>query len=65
MTLLRAVCVLALAVSADTLLCHDDKLEGRRLAFVFYLVTEWSQSDGGEYFNTFPLEFWTQKPKPP
>lgn len=32
----------------DTLLCHDDKLEGRRIAFILYLVPEdWSEEDGG------------------
>lgn len=34
--------------SLDTLLCHDDKLEGRRIAFILYLVPEsWSEADGG------------------
>ena len=33
---------------ADTLLCHDDELEGRRIAFIFYLVDEdWTGEDGG------------------
>lgn len=32
----------------DTLLCHDDELEGRRIAFIYYLVPEWSQEDGGK-----------------
>jgi len=31
----------------DTLLCHDDELEGRRIAFVLYLVPAWSRQDGG------------------
>ncbi|KAM4722019.1 prolyl 3-hydroxylase OGFOD1 [Rhinophrynus dorsalis] len=31
----------------DTLLCHDDELEGRRFAFILYLVPEWSETDGG------------------
>ena len=32
----------------DVLLCHDDELEERRIAFIYYLVPElWSQSDGG------------------
>ena len=30
------------------LLCHDDELEGRRIAFIFYLVPEWTKKDGGE-----------------
>ncbi|XP_065834809.1 prolyl 3-hydroxylase OGFOD1-like [Oscarella lobularis] len=38
----------------DTLLCHDDELEGRRIAFIFYLVPEWKDTDGGllELFDT-------------
>uniref|UniRef100_A0A3B3RAC8 Prolyl 3-hydroxylase OGFOD1 n=1 Tax=Paramormyrops kingsleyae TaxID=1676925 RepID=A0A3B3RAC8_9TELE len=31
----------------DVLLCHDDELEGRRVAFIFYLVPPWEASDGG------------------
>jgi len=32
----------------DTLLCHDDELEGRRIAFIFYLVPpDWQAGDGG------------------
>ncbi|XP_060082076.1 prolyl 3-hydroxylase OGFOD1-like [Ylistrum balloti] len=32
----------------DTLLCHDDELEGRRIAFIYYLVpSSWSDVDGG------------------
>ena len=32
----------------DTLLCHDDELEGRRVAFIYYLVPrDWSLADGG------------------
>ncbi|XP_072278939.1 prolyl 3-hydroxylase OGFOD1 [Pyxicephalus adspersus] len=31
----------------DTLLCHDDELEGRRFAFILYLVPEWTEADGG------------------
>ncbi|XP_065577034.1 prolyl 3-hydroxylase OGFOD1-like isoform X2 [Artemia franciscana] len=34
--------------STDVLLCHDDELEGRRIAFIFYLVDEnWTADDGG------------------
>uniref|UniRef100_A0A3B3ZEL1 Prolyl 3-hydroxylase OGFOD1 n=1 Tax=Periophthalmus magnuspinnatus TaxID=409849 RepID=A0A3B3ZEL1_9GOBI len=29
------------------LLCHDDELEGRRVAFILYLVPQWDSSDGG------------------
>ena len=32
---------------ADVLLCHDDELEGRRVAFILYLVPPWQSSDGG------------------
>ncbi|XP_034045532.1 prolyl 3-hydroxylase OGFOD1 [Thalassophryne amazonica] len=31
----------------DVLLCHDDELEGRRVAFILYLVPSWERSDGG------------------
>ncbi|XP_048403128.2 prolyl 3-hydroxylase OGFOD1 isoform X1 [Stegostoma tigrinum] len=31
----------------DVLLCHDDELEGRRIAFILYLVPEWGTRDGG------------------
>ncbi|XP_071973713.1 prolyl 3-hydroxylase OGFOD1 [Engystomops pustulosus] len=31
----------------DTLLCHDDELEGRRFAFILYLVPDWCEADGG------------------
>lgn len=31
----------------DVLLCHDDELEGRRVAFILYLVSPWQSSDGG------------------
>ncbi|XP_029653532.1 prolyl 3-hydroxylase OGFOD1 [Octopus sinensis] len=31
----------------DVLLCHDDELEGRRIAFILYLVPPWGPSDGG------------------
>jgi len=38
----------------DTLLCHDDELEGRRVAFILYLTEDWSEEDGGllELFDT-------------
>jgi len=38
----------------DTLLCHDDELEGRRVAFILYLTEEWSEEDGRllELFDT-------------
>ncbi|XP_041916992.1 prolyl 3-hydroxylase OGFOD1 isoform X2 [Alosa sapidissima] len=31
----------------DVLLCHDDELEGRRVAFILYLVPPWELCDGG------------------
>ncbi|XP_076880030.1 prolyl 3-hydroxylase OGFOD1 [Brachyhypopomus gauderio] len=31
----------------DVLLCHDDELEGRRVAFILYLVPAWEMCDGG------------------
>ncbi|XP_055582236.1 prolyl 3-hydroxylase OGFOD1 [Falco cherrug] len=31
----------------DVLLCHDDELEGRRIAFILYLVPPWEKSNGG------------------
>lgn len=32
----------------DHLLCHDDELEDRRIAFIFYLVPQdWNDTDGG------------------
>ncbi|XP_068115951.1 prolyl 3-hydroxylase OGFOD1 [Hyperolius riggenbachi] len=31
----------------DILLCHDDELEGRRFAFILYLVPDWTEADGG------------------
>ena len=34
-------------VSLDTLLCHDDELDTRRIAFVLYLVPPWKPEDGG------------------
>lgn len=31
----------------DYLLCHDDKCGDRYVAFIFYLMPDWEQSDGG------------------
>jgi len=32
------------------LLCHDDELDGRRIAFIWYLVPEdWTEQDGGQF----------------
>lgn len=41
-------------VFADVLLCHDDELEGRRVAFILYLVPPWEVKDGGtlDLFST-------------
>ncbi|XP_051505625.1 prolyl 3-hydroxylase OGFOD1-like [Myxocyprinus asiaticus] len=38
----------------DVLLCHDDELEGRRVAFILYLVPPWELTDGGtlDLFST-------------
>ncbi|XP_044290039.1 prolyl 3-hydroxylase OGFOD1 isoform X2 [Varanus komodoensis] len=38
----------------DNLLCHDDELEGRRIAFILYLVPPWDENDGGtlDLFST-------------
>ena len=37
--------------NTDVLLCHDDELESRRIAYVLYLVDGgeegWCESDGG------------------
>lgn len=43
-----------LHATADTLLCHDDELEGRRIAFILYLVPPWDKADGGtlDLFST-------------
>ena len=35
--------------SGSQLLCHDDELEGRRIAFILYIVPEdWEEKDGGQ-----------------
>lgn len=38
----------------DVLLCHDDMLEGRKVAYIMYLVPPWKESDGGslDLFST-------------
>lgn len=45
---------LSISLSVDVLLCHDDELEGRRVAFILYLVPPWESSDGGtlDLFST-------------
>ena len=35
--------------SADYLLCHDDELEGRKIAYVLYLSEEFGPKDGGAF----------------
>ena len=30
----------------DHLLCHEDELEGRRIAFIMYIVKDYSEKDG-------------------
>jgi Rps23 Pro-64 3,4-dihydroxylase Tpa1-like proline 4-hydroxylase len=34
-------------IDGSTLLCHDDELEGRRIAYILYLVPkDWKEEDG-------------------
>nr|XP_036857368.1 prolyl 3-hydroxylase OGFOD1 [Manis javanica] len=40
-------CKMILKAITDALLCHDDELEGRRIAFILYLVPPWDRSLGG------------------
>jgi len=47
MRLLERHCCSKTCVIADVLLCHDDELEGRRIAFILYLMPAWEKSDGG------------------
>ena len=46
----------AIYESTDRLLCHDDELEGRRIAFILYLVEDWTDDDAGhlDLFNVDP-----------
>lgn len=37
---------------SDALLCHDDELEGRRIAFILYLVPPWDRSLGAPWTCT-------------
>lgn len=39
--------VLFLTSFLDSLLCHDDELDDRRVAFVLYLSENWEAKDGG------------------
>ena len=44
MLIMSFVCCLLV----DVLLCHDDELEGRQIAYIFYLVPpDWEADDGG------------------
>ena len=48
---LSASVSMSCAVYGDThrLLCHDDELQGRRIAYILYLVPQdWSERDGGQ-----------------
>lgn len=38
----------------DHLLCHDDNMDDRRIAYIFYLTNDWSEEDGGalDLFDT-------------
>lgn len=48
-------CACQIYKTGGRLLCHDDALEGRRIAYILYLVDEeWSEADGGalELFTT-------------
>lgn len=49
----------ALYEKTDYLLCHDDRLEGRKIAFILYLSESFSTADGGA------LVFLTSKGKHP
>ena len=35
----------------DVLLCHDDELEDRKIAYILYLVPPWTKEDGGWYIQ--------------
>ena len=43
-----------MSIYLDILLCHDDELEDRRVAFIYYLVpVNWTEQEGGslDMFN--------------
>lgn len=44
---IKGYLILSDLIFTDVLLCHDDELEGRRVAFIFYLLPPWNPSDGG------------------
>lgn len=37
----------SLYIDTDYLLCHDDELEGRKIAYIYYLSEDFSEKDGG------------------
>jgi|SRR3989338_1055488 len=37
----------SLYIDTDYLLCHDDRLQGRKIAYVFYLCKDFIEADGG------------------
>ncbi|MDO8508903.1 MAG: 2OG-Fe(II) oxygenase family protein [Nanoarchaeota archaeon] len=45
--------------NCDYLLCHDDQLESRKIAFVYYLSEGFDEKDGGEF-----VMFDSEKGKP-
>ena len=48
-----SIFILYTFIFIDSLLCHDDDLEGRRIAFILYLVPKsWKEEDGG-YLDLF------------
>ena len=52
MLIMSFVCCL----HVDVLLCHDDELEGRRIAYIFYLVPpDWEADDGGMILFSFKI----------
>jgi len=38
-----------LYIDTDYLLCHDDRLEGRKIAYVYYLSEDFKEKDGGAF----------------
>ena len=52
----------AIYENADRLLCHDDELEGRRIAFILYMVPkEWDEDDAG-HLDLFNVDEKTKQP---
>ncbi|XP_071444717.1 prolyl 3-hydroxylase OGFOD1 [Hetaerina americana] len=46
----------------DVLLCHDDQCEGRRIAFILYMVNSWEKEDGGT-LDLFDIDDYGQPDK--